>query len=240
MAGSFDEDEPSMERHIKYNKRGELRMVGEKSLFDLDEPVWHADEKSPVCDKCSTPFTFTHRRHHCRRCGEVMCADCMDKVILTRMRYVDPVVVCKTCIPVCKAEEEFFKTHLEKLIAGAYFHLSDSPDLDIEYMCKLGTDHRQIIISNGHLPINMRQILEVKTLQGEAAATASVEEVDGVKKKRSGSNPKSISLELTYRSGGLEHKIILSPATTHSRKYASDWLKALKKALIILHSPIKT
>ena len=52
-------------------------------------------------------------------------------------------------------------------LEGAYFHLSDSPDLDIEYMCKLGTDHRQIIISNGHLPINMRQILEVKTLQGE-------------------------------------------------------------------------
>lgn len=39
------EDEPSMERHIQYNKRGELRMVGQKSLFDLDEPVWHADEK---------------------------------------------------------------------------------------------------------------------------------------------------------------------------------------------------
>ena len=44
MAGNYEE-EPSMERHIKYNKRGELRMVGEKSLFDLDEPVWHADEK---------------------------------------------------------------------------------------------------------------------------------------------------------------------------------------------------
>ena len=57
MAGSFDEDEPSMERHIKYNKRGELRIVGEKSLFDLDEPVWHADEKvgnevHPLCWTC--------------------------------------------------------------------------------------------------------------------------------------------------------------------------------------------
>lgn len=42
------EDDPSMERHIQYNKRGELRMVGQKSLFDLDEPVWHADEKVRV------------------------------------------------------------------------------------------------------------------------------------------------------------------------------------------------
>ena len=50
VAGSMarldgDEEEASMERHIHYNKRGELRMVGEKSLFDLDEPIWHADEK---------------------------------------------------------------------------------------------------------------------------------------------------------------------------------------------------
>ena len=45
MAHSYDEEEPSMERHIHYNKRGELQMVGQKSLFDLDEPVWHADEK---------------------------------------------------------------------------------------------------------------------------------------------------------------------------------------------------
>lgn len=42
------EEKPSMERHIQYNKRGELRMVGQKSLFDLDEPVWHADEKVRV------------------------------------------------------------------------------------------------------------------------------------------------------------------------------------------------
>lgn len=53
VAGSMarldgDEEEASMERHIHYNKRGELRMVGEKSLFDLDEPVWHADEKVRV------------------------------------------------------------------------------------------------------------------------------------------------------------------------------------------------
>lgn len=232
------EDEPSMERHIQYNKRGELRMVGQKSLFDLDEPVWHADEKSPNCEKCSKAFSFTHRRHHCRRCGEVVCSDCLEKVTLTRMRFVDPVVVCKSCIPKCKTEEEFFHTHLKILTAGANFHLSDSPDPDIEYTCKLSMDHCQILISNGHLSINMKQILEVKTLHGdEAKLAAAVEEVDDGRKKRSGSNPKRISLELVYKSSGLEHKLILSPATSHSKSHhASDWLRALKKALIILHN----
>ena len=50
---------------------------------------------------------------------------------------------------------------------GAYFHLSDSPDPGVEYLCKLSPDHNQIIISDGHLPINMKQILEVKTLSTE-------------------------------------------------------------------------
>lgn len=52
---------------------------------------------------------------------------------------------------------------------GAYFHLSDSPDPGVEYLCKLSSDHNQIIISDGHLPINMKQILEVKTLSTEGS-----------------------------------------------------------------------
>ena len=50
---------------------------------------------------------------------------------------------------------------------GAYFELSDSPDPGIEYLCRLSSDYQQILISEGHLPINMKQILEVKTLTGE-------------------------------------------------------------------------
>lgn len=53
MAHSYDEDEPNMERHIHYNKRGELQMVGQKSLFDLDEPVWHADEKVHIKERAA-------------------------------------------------------------------------------------------------------------------------------------------------------------------------------------------
>lgn len=240
MAHSYEEDEPNMERHIHYNKRGELQMVGQKSLFDLEEPIWHADEKSPVCDKCSAPFTFTHRRHHCRRCGEVVCSDCMDKVSLVRMRYVDPVVVCKVCIPICKTEDDFFQSYLPTLTTGAYFRLSDSSDM--EYQCKLSADHRQIIITPDHHPITMRQILEVKTYVGDdarqAALTASgghTDDTDGGKKKKTS----NISLELTYKSGGLEHKLIISPASSHARKAAVDWLRALKKALVVLHNTQK-
>lgn len=41
---SDPDDSPSQARTLQYTRRG-LKMVGEKSLFDLKEPIWHPDEK---------------------------------------------------------------------------------------------------------------------------------------------------------------------------------------------------
>ena len=39
-------DSPQLPRTLQYTRRG-LKMVAEdKALFDLDEPIWHADEKA--------------------------------------------------------------------------------------------------------------------------------------------------------------------------------------------------
>ncbi len=48
-------------------------------------------------------------------------------------------------------------------------------------------------------------------------------------RKRSGSSQKHIGLEVTYKAGGGEHKLSLLPAPSHSRKQATEWLRALKK-----------
>lgn len=37
-------DGPRQIKTLQYTRRG-LRMVGDPSLFDLDEPTWHPDEK---------------------------------------------------------------------------------------------------------------------------------------------------------------------------------------------------
>ena len=39
-----DSPESPTARTLQYTRRG-LKMVGEKSLFDLKEPLWHPDEK---------------------------------------------------------------------------------------------------------------------------------------------------------------------------------------------------
>jgi len=37
---------------------------------------WQPDSANPNCHECDKAFTFTKRRHHCRRCGHVVCDAC--------------------------------------------------------------------------------------------------------------------------------------------------------------------
>jgi hypothetical protein len=54
--------------------------------------TWVPDEAVHSCFTCSTPFTFLRRRHHCRACGNIFCAECaprtrvkLDKCKLKRL-----------------------------------------------------------------------------------------------------------------------------------------------------------
>lgn len=58
-----------------------------------------------------------------------------------------------------------FSSHV-RIYPGAYFGLSDSVDHEVDYFVKLSPDYKQIVFSDDRFPINMRQILEVKTLSG--------------------------------------------------------------------------
>ncbi|RYY83911.1 hypothetical protein EON63_10250 [archaeon] len=37
---------------------------------------WILDSDAPQCMRCSRRFSFLLRRHHCRRCGQVVCEAC--------------------------------------------------------------------------------------------------------------------------------------------------------------------
>ncbi|PWN26434.1 FYVE-domain-containing protein [Jaminaea rosea] len=39
-------------------------------------PNWEPDEDAADCRNCGKRFTFFTRKHHCRRCGRIFCADC--------------------------------------------------------------------------------------------------------------------------------------------------------------------
>lgn len=41
-------------------------------------PIWQPDSTAKECYSCSRQFTFFHRRHHCRKCGRVVCGKCSE------------------------------------------------------------------------------------------------------------------------------------------------------------------
>jgi hypothetical protein len=61
-------------------------------------PIWRPDETSGLCSKCNAAFTLLFRKHHCRKCGLIVCANCSkDRVVIANLDSGRPVRVCVTC-----------------------------------------------------------------------------------------------------------------------------------------------
>jgi len=63
-----------------------------------DSPVWVPDHDASVCMHCKkTEFSLVNRRHHCRKCGHVICSSCSSKRFLLPAQASRPLRVCLTC-----------------------------------------------------------------------------------------------------------------------------------------------
>ncbi|PAA50870.1 hypothetical protein BOX15_Mlig002541g1 [Macrostomum lignano] len=61
-------------------------------------PIWVPDSAASVCMHCKTAqFGVVNRRHHCRRCGAVVCAPCSNRTWLFPSISATPQRVCLTC-----------------------------------------------------------------------------------------------------------------------------------------------
>lgn len=70
-------------------------------------PKWVPDKESKGCMICSTNFGIATRRHHCRNCGFLVCANCSDHtVVVPYDAYQDPVRVCDHCFKVLNDKPE--------------------------------------------------------------------------------------------------------------------------------------
>ncbi|KAF2720919.1 FYVE-domain-containing protein [Polychaeton citri CBS 116435] len=90
------------------------RRNSHQSMLSSHElPRWQPDDETSECTVCQTPFGFLNRRHHCRKCGRLVCKLCSPhKITIPRPFIVRPpgfyddevdggeeVRVCKPCVP---------------------------------------------------------------------------------------------------------------------------------------------
>ncbi|KAE8148075.1 FYVE zinc finger-domain-containing protein [Aspergillus avenaceus] len=54
-------------------------------------PRWQPDSEVTSCPICGTDFSFWYRKHHCRKCGRVVCASCSPhRITIPRQFIVHP------------------------------------------------------------------------------------------------------------------------------------------------------
>ena len=67
----------------------------------VGKPVeWVPDNSVPNCMECKANFTMFFRRHHCRRCGRMVCVHCApndNSRPIPEWGLSDPVRHCKAC-----------------------------------------------------------------------------------------------------------------------------------------------
>ncbi|KAF2657014.1 FYVE-domain-containing protein [Lophiostoma macrostomum CBS 122681] len=58
---------------------------------DIVLPTWQPDSEVTHCPVCSRQFTFWYRKHHCRKCGRVVCSNCSPhRITIPRQFIVQP------------------------------------------------------------------------------------------------------------------------------------------------------
>ncbi|KAM3963206.1 pleckstrin homology and FYVE domain containing family member rush hour isoform 2-T2 [Aphomia sociella] len=83
--------------HIEKCIEDLLRKSG-KQPPSVHAAVWVPDNEASICMHCKkTQFTVLNRRHHCRKCGSVVCGPCSSKKFLLRGQSDKPLRVCLQC-----------------------------------------------------------------------------------------------------------------------------------------------
>lgn len=60
--------------------------------------LWVPDHAVTRCTGCETEFWLGRRKHHCRNCGKIFCANCSSQMVpLPKEQLYEPVRVCSYC-----------------------------------------------------------------------------------------------------------------------------------------------
>ncbi|XP_037675650.1 pleckstrin homology domain-containing family F member 1 [Choloepus didactylus] len=83
--------------HIEECVRRQLLATGRRPATEHAAP-WIPDKATDICMRCTqTRFSALTRRHHCRKCGFVVCAECSRARCLLPRLSSKPLRVCSLC-----------------------------------------------------------------------------------------------------------------------------------------------
>jgi len=185
------------------------------SPFVIKEPLWVPDKEISHCGKCAAKFSFTNRKHHCRRCGNIFCNECCaTKLLLPRMSFVDPVRVCLDCQPETKMENRFFERQLKVLLNGALFDVTYADSLKpVSQVCKLSLDHRYLLFDKLEVsPIKLNQVTNLVVSENQETGLPCV------------------FIECESMAGNVSIQLEVNSEEQH-RKNAFVWMSAIQQAI---------
>lgn len=98
----MDSDRPSLSPTLNFTstQRGSERPLPQQPSSDslpnrrsreIPPPRWEPDAEVSKCPYCKKNFSFWYRKHHCRKCGRVVCANCSPhRITIPRQFIVHP------------------------------------------------------------------------------------------------------------------------------------------------------
>ncbi|XP_076452768.1 rab GTPase-binding effector protein 1-like isoform X2 [Babylonia areolata] len=90
----LDNSEAVQRDFVKLSQSLQIQL--EKIRQAENEVRWQHEDDVEDCNNCRQPFSVTKRKHHCRHCGRIFCADCTTKAVQSGPAR-RPAKVCDVC-----------------------------------------------------------------------------------------------------------------------------------------------